>query len=72
MASGRPGRVELTEAHGHARELARQAVSDAAPLVMAWGGDGTVNEVGTVLAFGTRRSASCPAAPATAWRAPSA
>jgi YegS/Rv2252/BmrU family lipid kinase len=43
------GRVELTRAAGHGRELARQAVSDGATLVVAWGGDGTINEVASQL-----------------------
>jgi YegS/Rv2252/BmrU family lipid kinase len=50
--AGRSGRVELTARPGHARELAREAVSQGVSLVVAWGGDGTVNEIGTVLAFG--------------------
>ncbi len=41
--------VHLTERAGHARELARDAVATDADLVIAWGGDGTVNEVGSAL-----------------------
>jgi diacylglycerol kinase (ATP) len=52
-AAGRVGRVEVTTHAGHARELARQAVADGAALVLAWGGDGTVNEVGGALVFGS-------------------
>jgi YegS/Rv2252/BmrU family lipid kinase len=37
--------VELTQAPGHATELAREAVAAGAQLVIAVGGDGTVNEV---------------------------
>jgi diacylglycerol kinase (ATP) len=46
--------VELfvTEAVGHARELAAAAVRRGAGLVIAWGGDGTINEVASALAFG--------------------
>ncbi len=46
-------RVDAVEtAHaGHAGDLARQAVARGAALVFAWGGDGTVNEVGAALAF---------------------
>ena len=36
---------------GHARELAAAAVRQGARLVMAWGGDGTINEVASALAF---------------------
>ncbi len=34
-----------TEAAGHATELARAALQRKVPLVIVWGGDGTVNEV---------------------------
>lgn len=44
------GSVHLTERSGHAGELARQAVGSGARTVIAWGGDGTINEVGTALA----------------------
>lgn len=43
--------VLVTERQGHARELASAAVARGCPLVVAWGGDGTVNEVGSALAF---------------------
>ncbi len=36
----------LTDAPGHATDLARQAVTDGCERVIAVGGDGTVNEVG--------------------------
>jgi diacylglycerol kinase (ATP) len=39
-----------TERPGHATELARQAVAEGRPLVVAAGGDGTVNEVAQGLA----------------------
>lgn len=44
------GAVHLTERSGHAGELARAAVQSGAGTVIAWGGDGTINEVGTALA----------------------
>ncbi len=37
--------IRVTEAPGHGVELARQAVSDGYQIVVAVGGDGTVNEV---------------------------
>jgi diacylglycerol kinase (ATP) len=43
------GRVVLTERAGHGRELARAAVEEGRDLVVAWGGDGTINEVATAL-----------------------
>ena len=51
-AAREAGEVFVTERKGHARELARAALAGGARLVIAWGGDGTVNEVGAVLAFG--------------------
>ena len=46
---GLDGTVHVTERAGHARELAERAVQDHAGLVITWGGDGTVNEVGSAL-----------------------
>lgn len=43
--------VFITERPGHARELAAAAVTRGAERVCAWGGDGTLNEVATALAF---------------------
>jgi YegS/Rv2252/BmrU family lipid kinase len=45
------GTVRVTESAGHARALAREALAAGADLVVAWGGDGTLNEVGSELAF---------------------
>jgi diacylglycerol kinase (ATP) len=50
-ARGIEGRVRVSEYPGHAIELTRQALADSASLVCAWGGDGTVNEVASVLAY---------------------
>lgn len=44
------GAVHLTLRPGHAGELARAAVASGAKTVIAWGGDGTINEVGSALA----------------------
>src|SRR4029077_7070758 len=41
--------VFVTTHAGHARELARAAAGRGADLVMAWGGDGTINEVMSAL-----------------------
>jgi len=41
--------VWLTSGPGHARMLARDAVNEGADLVVAWGGDGTINEVASSL-----------------------
>lgn len=51
-ASGNPGDVVVTERPGHARELAKAARAGGASVVFAWGGDGTINEIATELAFG--------------------
>jgi YegS/Rv2252/BmrU family lipid kinase len=48
---GLDAEVFLTEYGGHARTLAHDAVARGAVTVAAWGGDGTVNEVASVLAF---------------------
>jgi YegS/Rv2252/BmrU family lipid kinase len=47
------GEVHVTERPRHAGELARAAVAAGAQTVIAWGGDGTINEIGTALT-GTR------------------
>ena len=43
------GQVRLTAGPGHARVLAREALTDGADIVVAWGGDGTINEVASAL-----------------------
>ena len=48
---GYDSQVFITERPGHGRELAAAALAQGASLVIAWGGDGTVNEVGSALAF---------------------
>ena len=50
-AHGDAVEVFVTEGVGHARELAKAAVKRGARLVMAWGGDGTINEVASALIF---------------------
>jgi diacylglycerol kinase (ATP) len=52
--------VFLTERPGHARELAASALSRGTSLVLAWGGDGTVNEVASALAFSAAALAIVP------------
>jgi len=46
-----PNRIQLTERPHHAYDLAAAAVESGASLVIAWGGDGTINEVGQAVAF---------------------
>ena len=48
---GDPSLVFLTERAGHARELATAAIARGVSTVVAWGGDGTMNEVASALAF---------------------
>ena len=48
---GNPAEVFITERAGHGKELAKAAVARGADLVMAWGGDGTINEVASALVF---------------------
>ena len=43
------GQVMLTAGPGHAKILAHEAVREGADLVVAWGGDGTINEVASAL-----------------------
>lgn len=50
--AGERSGVFITERPGHGRELAAAAVTAGARLVVAWGGDGTINEVAAALAFG--------------------
>ena len=51
VLGARGGEVSVSEWPGHAVELAKDAVARGLQLVVAWGGDGTVNEVARVLAF---------------------
>jgi YegS/Rv2252/BmrU family lipid kinase len=52
--------VRLTERAGHARELAQAAVASGVGLVIAWGGDGTINEVGRAIVEGAAAIQSHP------------
>ena len=49
-SASRASLVSVTERAGHAHDLARAAVAGGADVVVAWGGDGTVNEVASALA----------------------
>jgi diacylglycerol kinase (ATP) len=46
---GVPATIRLTERAGHAHEIASEAAASGVELVIAWGGDGTINEVGRAL-----------------------
>ena len=49
-AAGVDGEVHVTERPHHATALATAAIDRGVHTVIAWGGDGTINEVGSVLA----------------------
>jgi YegS/Rv2252/BmrU family lipid kinase len=49
--AGIAGDVFVTERPRHACDLAAAAVQRGVSVVIAWGGDGTINEVASVLAF---------------------
>jgi YegS/Rv2252/BmrU family lipid kinase len=49
-AAGISGSVHLTERRGHAAALASAALAEGARTILAWGGDGTINETGGVVA----------------------
>ena len=53
--------VVVTTGPGHATDAARAARAAGADLVVSWGGDGTMNEVGRALAFGPTALALVPA-----------
>ncbi len=46
------GQVRLTDGPGHANALAQEALRAGADIVVAWGGDGTINEVASALMRG--------------------
>jgi YegS/Rv2252/BmrU family lipid kinase len=48
---GDPAQVFVTERVGHARDLAQALLARGVSTIVAWGGDGTMNEVGTAAAF---------------------
>ena len=53
--------VHVTERAGHAKALALESACGGARVVFAWGGDGTVNEVASALAFGPAALGIIPA-----------
>ena len=50
-ARGILAEVEITQRPGHARELVAAALARGVRTVIAWGGDGTVNDVASEIAF---------------------
>jgi len=50
-SAGLAGEVFVTERAGHAFDLAKAALARGASRVVAWGGDGTMNEVGRALLY---------------------
>lgn len=61
QAYGVEPQVIVTTAPRHGYELAKEAQKQGAPVVFAWGGDGTINEIGSALAFGSTPLAIIPA-----------
>jgi len=59
--AGYDTRVTVTLGPGHATEVAGDAATTGTDLVVAWGGDGTMNEVARALAFGPVALAIVPA-----------
>src|SRR5207248_3244475 len=59
-AGGDPSNVFITERVGHARDLAQAAIARGASTIVAWGGDGTMNEVGSAAAFTSTAVALVP------------
>ena len=53
--------LRTTERQGHATELAAAAAAAGVDRVLAWGGDGTINEVAVALAFSPTALAIVPA-----------
>ena len=49
-AAGITGGVQLTEHRGHAAELSAAAAARGAKVLLGWGGDGTINEMGSAIA----------------------
>jgi YegS/Rv2252/BmrU family lipid kinase len=58
---GFDARVVVTTGPGHATEAAREACARGVGLVVAWGGDGTMNDVARVVAFSDVPLAIVPA-----------
>ena len=57
---GLGAQVLVTERPGHARDLTQALLAQGVTTVVAWGGDGTVNEVASALAFRDARLAVIP------------
>lgn len=60
-AAGYAVDVVVTMGPGHATAVARETVSRGVDLMVAWGGDGTMNDVARVAAFGDVALAIVPA-----------
>jgi len=60
-AEGVDAIVHLTERRHHATDLARTAIASGASIVIAWGGDGTINEVASVIDGSGRAMGVIPA-----------
>lgn len=61
VQAGITGGVHVTERRGHATELAAGALAHGARVVLAWGGDGTINEIASVISGTATSLAVVPA-----------
>jgi diacylglycerol kinase (ATP) len=60
LTHGLDGEIFVTERRGHGHDLAQRAAARGVALVVAWGGDGTVNEVASALVRTTTSLAIVP------------
>ena len=70
--AGAEARIFPARSGDEIRDLARAAMKESPPVLVAAGGDGTVSAVAELTRAPQRRSASFPSEPSTTWPATSA